>query len=221
MSKLSKKRRGFRCGLLGGAAAVTLALIALPVQTSGDGLLLEGAAALAKGKSEGGNGNGNGNGNGHNGTSAATDDDPGKSRGLGHDKQKLDAAADGEYVGQGDFAKALGRMNAFKASDQAKANALAKGSHSAVGQAALYEERMAYYTDPPADATDEDIQAAFDEAVEALAALANKPLDEDLVGYFNDELGLETSEQDDADLAEQAQEIQDEETNQGLGQYKD
>ena len=202
-----------RAGLLASAAIVALAIA--PVNLSGDGLSLEASSALAKGgqggdRSSGKGGNGNGNANGH-----------GKN---GNNGNAL-IADDGPSANHGALVSAMGRLNAYHASDQAKENALAKGSLSAVGAVAAYEAALADYLDDP---TNDDLLA---DVADALATAANKDIDTEVVSAFNDALGFDTelSESDletfglaadedlDAKIANAAQEIQDDETSQGLG----
>ena len=69
---------------------------------------------------------------------------------------------------------------------------------------------------------EEALDRAIAEAAEALAAAANKDIDEDVVGAVNDLLGIDTQNTGiEADIAAAASEAQASETNQGLGGFKD
>ena len=91
-------------------------------------------------------------------------------------------------------------MNAAHASPTARANA---APHSAVGRIATYEEAVnetltaeeAYNEDPTNQALLETYQQSYLDQEEALAAAANKDIDEEVAQAVNEMLGIDTPEE--------------------------
>jgi hypothetical protein len=142
-------------------------------------------SALAKGGNGGGNGGGNagGNGGGNAGGNAGTDSETasaGNSASApGHNKSEL-----------GTPKNELGSLNASNASATARANASAT---SRVGMLGAYETALA----------NGDVEAA----AQALAGAANKAITPEVVAEVNQNLGIESTpeeEQQVADMAEAA-----------------
>ncbi len=143
-------RKVGKIGLTVAASLLTLALVALPVVPSLDGVSLDGMAAYAKGGNGGGNGGGNAGGKGGKGGRGGTGgasinlltDSHGKGHtgtGLGHGKDAVSGvhlSHNGSHSeNHGALTSLLGRLNAAHASPNAMANA---AGHSAVGRLANY-----------------------------------------------------------------------------------
>jgi hypothetical protein len=206
-----KSRTGLCLGVATGALA--LALSGLPVTL--DHGSFDGKAAMA---AAGGNGKGNGHGNGHaNGHGKGVSDDV--------EVAKAHPAKDKLTKEDAMHPSNLGRLNGFMhASPQALANA---SPNSAIGKLSQeYRDALLGYS------TDGTVTTG--ELADILAEAANKPLTgEQVVAIHeklianNEELADEavaaqlTDEEFADQLAEEANEIQETETDQGLGNSED
>ena len=159
------------------------------------------------GGGNGGNGGGNGNSGGHGGGHSSAEGvdagtaGHGHSNGLGRGHGKHD---DDTGTGLGhshsSVSSKLGRLNAAHASPTARLNA---APHSTVGRIATYEEainatlaaQQAFQEDPTNQALLDTYQMAYMDQEEALAAAANKDVDEEVAEAVNGLLGIETPEE--------------------------
>ncbi len=197
-------RKVGKIGLTVAASLLTLALVALPVVPSLDGVSLDGMAAYAKGGNGGGNGGGNAGGKGGKGGRGGTGgasinlltDSHGKGhtgQGNGHSKDAVSGvhlSHNGSHPeNHGPLTSLLGRLNAAHASPTAMANA---AGHSAVGLTAQYYDALA-------EALADGVLSAGEAATVAglLGDLANKEVAEEDVGAvvqaYNELLNIETT----------------------------
>ncbi len=216
-----KSRRHIRWGVA--TAVIALGLGGLPLSLDLDALAFGAKTALAD---AGGNGKGKGHGHSHD-------------KGVGTD-QSQEAELTKTHLSKDDpmHPSNLGRLNGFlHASPQALANA---SPDSAIGiLSKTYRDALAAYatslapTDPAT--TTDTTTLTTDDMAAILAKAANKPLSAEQIAAINDKLASAnpddladyaamTDEEKDqlaSDLADQANAIQDTETNQGLGSGDD
>src|SRR5262245_48443259 len=226
-------KRSSRLGLTAATGILALALAGLPI--TADSGLFHGKAALAD---AGGNSKGHGNGNarGH-GNGLDTGDDvqeakapPGKSK-LAEDDEDALTEDDEDALTEDDEdsldANELGRLNGFMhASPQALAHASPK---SAIGKVSKeYRDALLGFTGTGEEVPDEAITE--EDLAGILAEAANKPLTGEQVVAIHEKLiannpeladeavASQLTDEDFADqLADEANEIQANEANQGLG----
>ncbi len=187
----------FSCNKLLPNLLLAAAIFSTPVLMSHTDSPLANQAWAEKG------GNGNGGGNGRGGEQNGKAD--GK-QGLGQqnkaDKQaqkaeRQSAKAEARQDKLGDdpksIASALGRLNAAHASPTARANA---SPTSAVGMIATYEAAVrGTQTEAETGDNEDDLASAAANEVEALAAAANKSIDDydTISGAVNDMLGIDSA----------------------------
>jgi hypothetical protein len=184
-----------------------LALAAAPIAFDNDGVSLGSGLAYAK------SGNANSNAGG-------------QSKGKGQDSQQASKTADKTKLTKDNplHPNNLGRLNGFMhASPQALANA---SPNSAVGVLSkTYKDALAGYLGL---GEDEDVVVTEDDLAAILARAANKPLSPEQIDAINEKLATLDPELDEAldaqpddglseTLADLANDIQETEQNQGLG----
>jgi hypothetical protein len=191
--------------------SLALVFVLAPITFDLTTTLLAPQSAFAKG--------GNGNSSSANAdTSAdteATGHGHGKGRGLGHATHADETETASGHT-KGSTSSKLGRLNAAHASPTARSNA---APHSAVGRIATYEEAVnetlaaeqAHKEDPTNQSLLEYQQAYLDQE-EALAAAANKDIDEDVAQAVNGLLGIDTPEEPPEETPEETTEETAEET---------
>ncbi len=171
-------RKVRKAGLTAAASLLTLALVALPAAPSLDGVSLDGTAAYAKGGGAGGNGGGNaggkGGGKGGSASAGASTDSHGKGHtgtGPGHGKSHGSGApsTSGHGVTSTTMGQLRGNLNAYHASVSAFQHA---ADTSMVGRI------RAAITDPLNDTPQKQ--------EDALEALSNQPVDEDVLSEVRD-----------------------------------
>jgi hypothetical protein len=174
-----KRRAVRRTGKLVLAGIVAAAFSAAPIEVFKD-FSLDQSTALAKGGGGGGNGGGN-NGGGNGGGKGASSSDAagaGKSAAAaGHNKSETAKSA-----------SALGSLNASHASATARAHA---SPNSQVGKLAAYEAALA----------EGDLEAA----AAALGSAANKEITPEVVAEVNQNMSIESTPEEEAEMAELAE----------------
>ena len=187
--------------------SIALIFVLTPITVDWTATVMAPQSAFAKGGNGGGNGGGNAGSNGNsssanadtNAVTEAAGHGHGKGHGLGHSMHADDTEVANGHT-KGSTSSKLGRLNAAHASPTARANA---APHSAVGRIATYEEAVnetltaeqAYNEDPANQAFLENYQQAYLDQEEALAAAANKDIDEDVAQAVNEMLGIDTPEE--------------------------
>jgi hypothetical protein len=179
---MSKFPIGRKAGKVLLAACFVAGFTAAPIELFKN-LSFDSATALAKGGNGGGKGGGKGgdNGGGNKGADSDTASAGKSASAPGHNKSELGS----------DLGKAkndLGSLNASKASATARAHA---SPNSQVGKLGAYETAMA----------NGDLEAA----AQALADAANKEITPDVVAEVNQNMGIESTPEVDAEVADLAE----------------